>query len=129
MVSIQPIARVAVVTRDEGFGDALAEWFTAHDPELPVVLRASRWGDLLNDAAFPTDLVVLDAASSTRNSIESRVRTLRASGAAVIVIAPRGDEVQQRAVSAGAFCVLEKTVPAGLIGEMARGALGLLRAG
>jgi DNA-binding NarL/FixJ family response regulator len=119
-------ARVAVVSKDAPFADGLREWVGLHDGDLDVVLSVRSWGDLLQDAAFPTDLVVLDAASSTRNSIESRVRTLRASGTAVLVmLSPGATDEPQRALSAGAFCALEKTVPFGLVDEMARGAVGL----
>jgi DNA-binding NarL/FixJ family response regulator len=119
-------ARVAIVSKDELFTLGLRHWLGSNDPELAVVLTVDSWGDLLHDPAFPTDLVVLDAASSKRNSVESRVRTLRASGPAVLVMTSLDrDEDPQRAVDAGAFCVLDKRVPLGLIDEMARGAVGL----
>jgi DNA-binding NarL/FixJ family response regulator len=125
-VSAREGARVAIVSKDISFTGGLSHWLGSNDPQLAVVLAVTSWGDLLHDREFPTDLVVLDAASSKRNSVESRVRTLRASGTAVLVMtaAGTGDD-PQRAVSAGAFCVLEKSVPLGLIDEMARGAVGL----
>ncbi|MCS5735632.1 response regulator [Herbiconiux daphne] len=118
--------RVAIVSGDSQFADGLARWIAVHDGALEVVLSVANWGDLLNDPGFPTDLAVVDAASSQRKSIESRVRTIRASGTAVLVVtAADPDDDPQRALSAGAFTVLEKSVPFGLIDEMARGALGL----
>ncbi len=127
-MSVSPTegAQVAIVSNDEMFTLGLRHWLGSNDPELPVVLTVTSWGDLLHDARFPTDLVVLDAASSTRNSVESRVRTLRASGTAVIVMTTVAlADDPQRAIAAGAFCVLDKSVPLGLIDEMARGAVGL----
>jgi DNA-binding NarL/FixJ family response regulator len=119
-------ARVAIVSKDAPFTQGLQNWIRANDPDLDVVLTVTSWGDLLHDIAFPTDLVVLDAASSTRNSIESRVRTIRASGTAVLVmLTPGGADDPQHALSAGAFSVLEKSVPFGLVDEMARGAVHL----
>jgi len=119
------IPTLAIVSKDTAFATRLTDWLT-EDGRLRVVLVVAAWGDLLHDAAFPTDLVVLDAASSTRNPVESRVRTIRSSGTAVIVITPPDDPGSAlRAVTAGAFCALERTVPAALIAEMGRGAVGL----
>ncbi|MGA1835760.1 hypothetical protein VD659_02395 [Herbiconiux sp. 11R-BC] len=117
---------MAVVSKDEAFSDAVTAWLREHDTALEVVLTATSWGDLLHAPEFPTDVVVLDAGSSRRNSIESRVRTIRAAGTTVIVMtaADSGDDVQH-AVSSGAFCVLDKSVPMGLVAEMVRGAAGL----
>ncbi|WP_440708355.1 hypothetical protein [Herbiconiux sp. YIM B11900] len=120
--------RVAVLSQDEAFSAGLREWFRAHDPELAVVLEATRWGDLLQAKGFPPELVLLDAASSARTSVVSRVRTVRASGAAVIVLSAGGEEdaaAAQLALSSGAFSVLPRSVPLGLIGEVARAAVGL----
>jgi DNA-binding NarL/FixJ family response regulator len=120
---------VALVSSDPVFTESLRGWIDAEEPALDLVLAVSTWGEMLHDARFPTALVVLDAASSRRNSIQSRVRTLRSTGAAVIVmVAPREEDAagtDQRARAAGAFCVLEKSVPPALVCEMARGALGL----
>ncbi len=119
--------RVAVLSQDEAYSAGLREWFRAHDPELAVVLESTRWGDLLQAADFPPELVLLDAATSGRSSVASRVRTVRASGAAVIVLsrADEEDAAAQLALSSGAFSVLPKSVPLGLIGEVARAAVGL----
>ncbi|WP_291048208.1 hypothetical protein [Herbiconiux sp.] len=120
--------RVAVLSQDEAYSAGLREWFRAHDPELAVVLESTRWGDLLQAADFPPELVLLDAATSGRSSVASRVRTVRASGAAVIVLSRADEEdaaAAQLALSSGAFSVLPKSVPLGLIGEVARAAVGL----
>lgn len=130
-VSLDRPVRVALLSQDEASRASLRAWFGAHDPQLAVVLEASRWGDLLHAEGFPPELVLLDAAISGRRSVTSRVRTLRASGAAVIVLSPAGQEdaaaaqAAQAALSAGAFSVLPRSVPPGLIGEVARAAVGL----
>jgi hypothetical protein len=118
-------ASVAVLSRDPNLARRLGAWFGAHDPDLSVTLTAERWGDLLQSDGFPADLVVLDASIRSRTPVESRVRTLRASGSLVIVLRAAGGDRMQRAASAGAFCVLDSGVPLGLIDEMARAAVGL----
>ena len=125
-VSDGDAARVALVTKDQEFGDGLREWCARSEPALTVTIAVASWGDLLHDPGFPTDVVVLDAASSIRKPVVSRVRTFRAAGSAVIVIVAADDIGDpQPAIAAGAFCVLRKGVPFGLIGEMARAAVGL----
>jgi DNA-binding NarL/FixJ family response regulator len=130
-VSPRTRPRLGIVSRDALYSRPLADWLAATDDELDVAAPVASWADLLTDPAARIDLVVLDASGS-RRPLEAQIRSLRASGAKVVVVTEPGGsgDDARRATTAGAFCVLGRDVPFGLIDEMARAAVGLpLRGG
>ncbi|MFD4422552.1 response regulator [Agromyces sp. NPDC058484] len=101
--------------------DSLATWFTDHAPDFEVVVRATRWMDLIRDRAFPVDLVLMDLQLGDGVSIESRIRACRAAGAKVLVVSGVDDEASRgRCLAAGAAGLVPKTLAAEELVDLAR---------
>lgn len=104
--------RVALLDDHEALVDSVASWLRANAPELDVALTATTWLQLVHSPAFPTDLVVLDLQPQEAVSLEARIRTCRAAGTKVIVLAGSDqDEVRERALAAGAAAFVSKSQP------------------
>jgi hypothetical protein len=63
-------------------------------PSVSVVIAATSWGELLTDAAFPPDIVVLRPRPDDRVSVPYEARVCRIVDASVLaIIDSDGDEV------------------------------------
>jgi DNA-binding NarL/FixJ family response regulator len=121
-----PRVRVAILDDHEVLLDSLGSWIQAHAPEFEVAVLASSWLELVHDARFPTDLVLLDFQLREPVSIEARVRTCRAAGAKVIVLSGvETVEARERALAAGAEEFLSKTLPMREVMDVARAVTGV----
>lgn len=99
--------RVAILDEQRTFLDAAAAWFPEHTSEFELALTATTWLELVHSPAFPTDLVVLDGSMRGPVSVEARVRTCRAAGATVIVLA--ASPGRDRTPTPGVAAVLPRT--------------------
>jgi DNA-binding NarL/FixJ family response regulator len=118
--------RLAILDDHEVLLDSLGSWIRANAPEFEVAVLATTWLELVHDARFPTDLVLLDFQLREPVSIEARVRTCRAAGAKVIVLSGvETPEARERALAAGAEQFLSKAMPLRDVMEIAREVVGL----
>ncbi len=134
MTSTQPASapvsqrriRLAILDDHEVLLDSLDWWISSNAPDFELVLSASTWLQLVHSPAFPTDLVFIDFELHEAVSIEARVRTCRAAGAKVIVLAsldsPRS---RDRALAAGAAAFVPKSVPMREVMHQARTVMGM----
>jgi DNA-binding NarL/FixJ family response regulator len=120
--------RLAILDDHEVLLDSLGTWIQTHDPDFEVAVLATTWLELVHDAHFPTDLVLLDFQLREAVSIEARVRTCRAAGAKVIVLSGvETPEARERALAAGAEEFLSKSMPMREVMEVARSVVGMDR--
>lgn len=123
-----PRVRVAILDDHEILLDSLGSWIQTNAPEFEVAVLATSWLELVHDAGFPTDLVLLDFQLREPVSIEARVRTCRAAGAKVIVLSGvETAEARERALAAGAEEFLSKALPMRDLMEVARTVTGVAR--
>ncbi len=121
-----PRVRVAILDDHEILLDSLGSWIQTHAPEFEVAVLATTWLELVHDARFPTDLVLLDFQLREPVSIEARVRTCRAAGAKVIVLSGvETAEARERALAAGAEEFLSKALPMSEVMDAARVVTGI----
>ena len=110
--SPQPV-RVGVLMGHESALDEVCAILRRRAPEIDVVVSTTGWLQLVRSPRFPTDVVVVDYALADVVSLEGRIRSCRAAGAAVVVLSRSGaEEVRRRVVDAGAAALLTGPVPA-----------------
>ena len=120
------VVRLAILDDHEVLLDTLSTWIERNAPDFEVVLGAANWLDLVQSAAFPTDLVFIDFQLKEPISIEARVRTCRAAGAKVIVLSSLDTrEARERAFAAGAAEFLSKSLPMTAVMAAARRVMGI----
>ena len=120
------VVRLAILDDHEVLLDTLSTWIERNAPDFEVVLGAANWLDLVQSAAFPTDLVFIDFQLKEPISIEARVRTCRAAGAKVIVLSSLDTrEARERAFAAGAAEFLSKSLPMTTVMAAARRVMGI----
>ncbi len=113
--------RVGILDDHALIVDGLAGWIDEHAPDLRVVVRTTRWLDLVRHPEFPVDLVLMDLQLGESVSIESRIRACRAAGSAVVVVTALDDEAsRERSLGAGAAAFVSKTLPVGELVDVAR---------
>ncbi|MGR0220634.1 response regulator transcription factor [Agromyces sp. ZXT2-6] len=106
------VVRVGILDDHAVIVDGIAFWIAENAPDVRVVLRATRWLDLIRDPGFPVDIVLMDLQLVEQVSIESRIRACRAAGTEVVVVTALDDELSRaRSLSAGAAAFLPKTLP------------------
>jgi DNA-binding NarL/FixJ family response regulator len=106
--------RVGVLMGQESALDEVCAILRSRAPEIDVVVSTTGWLQLVRSPRFPTDIVVIDHDHKDAVSIEGRIRSCRAAGAAVVVLSRSGAEaVRRRVLQAGAAAVLAGPVPAG----------------
>lgn len=109
--------------------ESMSAWIVDHAPDFELVVSARTWMDLVTSDVFPTQVVIMDFELSEPISIEARIRTCRAAGATVIVLAEDdADDVRERSLRAGAAGHLLKSQPMEEVVESARSAMAM-RAG
>ncbi|PPF57957.1 DNA-binding response regulator [Clavibacter michiganensis] len=110
--SRQPV-RVGVLMGHESALDEVCAILRRRAPEIDVVVSTTGWLQLVRSPRFPTDVVVVDYDLADEVSLEGRIRSCRAAGAAVVVLSRSGaEEVRRRVVDAGAAALLTGPVPA-----------------
>ncbi|WP_235496784.1 LuxR C-terminal-related transcriptional regulator [Leifsonia sp. Root4] len=118
--------RVGILDDHELLLDSMISWIAEHAPEFEVVVRAERWVDLVRSENFPTALVLMDFQLVEPVSVEARIRTCRAAGAAVIVMSALDPaEARSRALDAGAAAFISKTESMNVFRTIAREVMGL----
>lgn len=134
MTSTQPASapvsqrriRLAILDDHEVLLDSLDSWISSNAPDFELVLSASTWLQLVHSPAFPTDLVFIDFELREPVSIEARVRTCRAAGAKVIVLASLDSpQSRDRALAAGAAAFVPKSLPMREVMHQARTVMGM----
>ncbi|WP_281882194.1 response regulator transcription factor [Agromyces rhizosphaerae] len=124
----EPRATVAVLDDHAVVLDGIISWVERHAPDLEVAVRATTWLELVRSPRFPVDLVVMDFQLAEPVSIESRVRTCRAAGAAVVVVSALDSrEARSRALDAGAAAFVPKSVPGTRVLDVVRLVLSRVR--
>lgn len=122
----QRTARVALLDAHDVRLQRMAAWLPAAAPQFEVVLAATTWVRLIRDPAFPTDFVLMDVQPGEPVSLDARIRTCRAAGAAVVVLpGPDYMELREQAVRAGAAAFLDPSRSLDDVLSVAREALGL----
>ncbi|WP_242616373.1 DNA-binding response regulator [Microterricola gilva] len=120
--------RVGILDDHELLLDSMISWIAENAPEFEVVVRAERWVDLVRSENFPTALVLMDFQLVEPVSVEARIRTCRAAGAAVIVMSALDPaEARIRALDAGAAAFISKTESMHVFRSIAREVMGLGR--
>ena len=110
--SPQPV-RVGVLMGHESALDEVCAILRRRAPEIDVVVSTTGWLQLVRSPRFPTDVVVVDYDLADAVSLEGRIRSCRAAGAAVVVLSRSGaEEIRRRVVDAGAAALLTGPVPA-----------------
>ncbi|WP_435093067.1 DNA-binding response regulator [Clavibacter michiganensis] len=105
--------RVGVLMGHEPALDEVCAILRRRAPEIDVVVSTTGWLQLVRSPRFPTDVVVVDYDLADAVSLEGRIRSCRAAGAAVVVLSRSGtDAVRRRVVDAGAAALLTGPVPA-----------------
>lgn len=118
--------RVGILDDHEVLLDSLSSWIRDHEPLFELAVAAPTWVQLVRSPAFPTDLVLMDLDLTEKVSIEARVRTCRAAGAAVIVLtALDTPQERERCLGAGALAFLSKAQPVREVMATARSVMGL----
>lgn len=118
--------RLAILDDHEVLLDSLSSWISANAPDFDLVLSANTWQQLVHSDNFPTELVLIDFQLKESVSIEARVRTCRAAGAKVIVLASLDTrETRERALDAGASAFVSKSVPMREVMDTARAVMGV----
>lgn len=113
--------RVGILDDHAVIVDGLASWIEERADDLDVVIRTTRWLDLVRHAEFPVDLVLMDLQLDESISIESRIRACRAAGAAVVVVTALDDDASRdRSLDAGAGAFVSKTLPVSELVAIAR---------
>lgn len=113
--------RVGILDDHAVIVDGLASWIEEHADDLDVVIRTTRWLDLVRHAEFPVDVVLMDLQLDESISIESRIRACRAAGAAVVVVTALDDDASRdRSLDAGAGAFVSKTLPVSELVAIAR---------
>lgn len=134
MTSTQPASapvsqrrtRLAILDDHEVLLDSLDSWISSNAPDFELALSASTWLQLVHSPAFPTDLVFIEFELREPVSIEARVRTCRAAGAKVIVLASLDSpQSRERALAAGAAAFLPKSLPMREVMHQARTVMGM----
>ncbi|GGI43543.1 DNA-binding NarL/FixJ family response regulator [Agromyces flavus] len=116
-----PPARVGILDDHALIVDGLAGWIDEHATDLRVVIRTTRWLDLVRHPEFPVDVVLMDLQLGESISIESRIRACRAAGAAVVVVTALDDDSsRERSLGAGAAAFVSKTLPVSDLVAVAR---------
>lgn len=111
--STTPPVRVGVLMGHESALDEVCAILRRQAPEIAVVVGTTGWLQLVRSPRFPTDVVVVDYDLADAVSLEGRIRSCRAAGAAVVVLSRSGtEEVRRRVVDAGAAALLTGSVPA-----------------
>ncbi|MBM7413155.1 DNA-binding NarL/FixJ family response regulator [Clavibacter michiganensis] len=127
--SPQPV-RVGVLMGHEPALDEVCAILRRRAPEIDVVVSTTGWLQLVRSPRFPTDVVVVDYDLADAVSLEGRIRSCRAAGAAVVVLSRSGaEEVRRRVVDAGAAALLTGPVPAGDIVAAVRAVAAGARSG
>lgn len=124
--SVAPVSvRVGILDDHALIVDGLATWIDEHADDLRVVIRTTRWLDLVRHPEFPVDLVLMDLQLDESVSIESRIRACRAAGASVVVVTALDDEAsRERSLEAGAAAFVSKTLPVAELVAIARRVAG-----
>ncbi|MGN6127789.1 MAG: response regulator transcription factor [Humibacter sp.] len=121
------LVRVGILDDHEVLLDSLSNWISEREPLFELAVAASSWVQLVHSPAFPTDLVLMDLNLGEKVSIEARVRTCRAAGAAVIVLtALDTPEERERCLNAGALAFLSKAQPVRDVMAVAKSVMGLV---
>lgn len=119
-----PRVRVGVLD-EHGFAvAALARWIARHALDLQLTAAATTWADFVQEAGFPTDVVLLDLDPVSSVSIAARIRSSRSTGA--VVLAVSSDDAPAtvaRARDAGAVGVVVRSSPPELVVAAIRAAL------
>ena len=119
--SIIARCRLGIVDDHALLLDGLATFLRAHAADVDVVIAATGWFDLIRHPDFAPDVVVMDLQLQEQVSIETRVRTCLAAGAAVVVVsALETDEIRRRSLAAGAVSFVPKSSPAGAVLDAVR---------
>ncbi|MBM7504000.1 response regulator [Agromyces aurantiacus] len=114
-------ARIGILDDHALIVDGLASWIDEHAADLSVVIRTTRWLDLVRNPEFPVDVVLMDLQLDESVSIESRIRACRAAGADVVVVTALDDAASRaRSLEAGAAAFVSKTLPVADLVSIAR---------
>ncbi|MEI5583391.1 MULTISPECIES: response regulator transcription factor [unclassified Agromyces] len=113
--------RVGILDDHAVIVDGIAFWIAENAPDVKVILRATRWLDLIRDPGFPVDIVLMDLQLPESVSIESRIRACRAAGSEVVVVTALDDaESRERSLKAGAAAFVPKTLPVSEVIDVVR---------
>ncbi|MDQ0743892.1 DNA-binding NarL/FixJ family response regulator [Clavibacter sp. B3I6] len=122
--------RVGVLMGSESALDEVCAILRARAPEIDVVVSTTGWLQLIRSPRFPTDIVVVDHDLPDAVSIEGRIRSCRAAGAAVVVLSRSGAEaVRRRLLDAGVAALVMGPMAAGDIVTAVRGVAAGARSG
>lgn len=106
--------------------DSLTSWFEAHAPDFKVAVSETSWAGCLANAAFPSDVVLMDYQLAEPVSIEARVLTCKAAGSRVVVMsALASPELQERVLASGADAFFDKSTSMNVVAARMRTLLGM----
>lgn len=124
--SFDTAATVALLDDHGLLVESLASWFASNAPDFVVTVEETSWTRCLANPLFPARVVLMDYQLAEPVSIEARVLTCKAAGAAVVVMsALGGDELVERILSAGADAYFDKSTSMTIVAAKMRALLGM----
>src|SRR5690242_14550655 len=104
------VIRVGIVDDHRLMLDALTSWLGAEAADISVEIAASAWPDLLADARFPVDVVLLDLDLGDGIPVGSKIVRLGTAGVAAVVVSTFADPRRVReCLAAGALGFVPKS--------------------
>ena len=115
--------RLAIVDDHRMLLGALTEWIRNAAPDINLIAAVASWPELLTDAGFPVDVVLLDLDLKDNIPISLKISTLKTTGVKVVLMSTYSEpNVVREALAAGALGYLVKSEDAVMIVEAIRAA-------
>jgi DNA-binding NarL/FixJ family response regulator len=115
--------RLAIVDDHRMLLGALTEWIRNAASDINLVMAVASWPELLTNAGFPVDVVLLDLDLKDNIPISLKINTLKTAGVRVVLMSTYSEpNLVREALASGALGYLVKSEDAGMIVEAIRSA-------
>jgi DNA-binding NarL/FixJ family response regulator len=95
--------RVALLHHNETAIDGVVAWLDSHAPDIEITKIATSLPSLIADKTYPPEIVLIDYPLTDPASMPEQIRTIRGTGARVVVMTQLDDpKAVVRALAAGA---------------------------
>jgi DNA-binding NarL/FixJ family response regulator len=106
--------------------DSLTSWFRGNATDFDVAVAETSWAGCLANAAFPSDVVLMDFQLAEPVSIEARVLTCKAAGSKVVVMSALASlQLNERVLAAGADAFFDKSTSMNMVAARMRTLMGM----
>jgi DNA-binding NarL/FixJ family response regulator len=104
------VIRVGIVDDHRLLLDGLSSWLRAEADDVDVAIAVTRFQELVDDDAFPVDVVLLDLDLRDDVPVQHRIARLASAGVAALVVSAFADPRAVRdSLAAGALGYLSKS--------------------